>query len=234
MSGHSKWSNIKRKKEAQDKQRAKIFSKLSRAIIVAVKQGGEDPNANLSLRLAIEQAKKWNMPKNTIEHSIQKASGGSGEEIQEGEYEAFGPFGVGFMIVTATDNVNRTVASMRQLLSRHGGSLGESGSVRYLFQKCIEIVTTAMPESNILAYAEAISAFDIEVEPECVTFFTSLEHMSAIMEESDVEILDGPNVIYRPSSSIPLSEKQQESIIDLVAVLEEEEDIQSVFTNAKL
>ena len=134
MSGHSHWSTIKRKKEAEDIKRGKIFSKLARAISVAARHGGGDPNSNPSLRIAIEKARSYNMPKDNIESAIKRgAGGGGGEELVEATYEGYGPDGVAFMVRVLTDNKNRTLSEIRRIFETHGGRVADAGSAAYIF-----------------------------------------------------------------------------------------------------
>lgn len=136
MSGHSKWSNIKHKKETVDKKRGKVFSKMSRLISVAAKEKGSDPDSNSKLRLAIEKAKKFNMPKDNIERAIKRGTGQiKGVKMEEIAYEAYGPSGIALIIELITDNRNRTIAEIKHILTKSGGKLAETGSVKYLFDK---------------------------------------------------------------------------------------------------
>lgn len=134
MSGHSKWANIKRTKQAEDLKRGKVFSKLARAITVAARQGGGDPEANPTLRAAIDKARSYNMPKENIERAVERGSGGGGGEgLVEATYEGYGPEGIAFMVKVLTDNRNRTLAEVRRIFETYGGRVGEAGSAAYLF-----------------------------------------------------------------------------------------------------
>jgi YebC/PmpR family DNA-binding regulatory protein len=152
MSGHSKWHNIKRKKESEDAKRGLIFTKVGRLITVAARQGGGDPDANPALRLAVEKAKQARMPKENIQKAIQKGVGaGSGENFEEVVYEGFGPGGIGFMVYALTDNRNRAVAEVKNIFSRHGGSLGHPGSTSYMFNPDTKepIYSIQVPEEQL-------------------------------------------------------------------------------------
>lgn len=151
MSGHSKWSKIKREKQAKDKQKGNIFSKLSRLITLAVIEGGgiTDPENNIKLRLAIEKAKNLNLPKENIERAIEKGTGPESQELKEVVYEAFGPEGVSLIILATTDNMNRTLSEIRNVLELHGGKLGTQGSVLHLFKKSGLSTFEVMPYASV-------------------------------------------------------------------------------------
>lgn len=205
MAGHSKWANIKRRKGAQDARRAKIFTKLIKEITVASREAGSDPDANPRLRLAIQNAKGANMPKDTIERAISKGSGDEGDNYVEVTYEGYGPHGVAIFLECTTDNLNRTVASVRSLFNKYGGSLGKNGSVEYLFDRkgVFSFKTPAGVEEDAFmlsiidagaedvffseGYAEVTCAMedfgslqhtldDMQIEVECRTATYSLQH----------------------------------------------------------
>jgi YebC/PmpR family DNA-binding regulatory protein len=149
MSGHSHWSTIKRKKQSEDIKRGKVFSKLARAIRVAARQGGGDSDSNSSLRLAIDKARDYNMPKDKIEQAIERGSGGGGgDELAEATYEGYGPEGVAFMVKVLTDNKNRTLAEIRQLFEIHGGRIGDAGSASYIFNSDPENPSFSIPVTD--------------------------------------------------------------------------------------
>src|ERR671915_49384 len=194
MAGHSKWAQIKHKKAATDARRGKLFTKLARAITVAAKEGGGDPNTNAALGLAVQKAKDASMPKDNIERAIQKGVGGGAdaENWESVVYEGYGPGGVALLIETLTDNRNRTGSEVRHLLSKHGGNLGEPGSVAYLFDKKGLIVVDAekYSEDDLMPAIEA-GAEDIQDEEnvfEVVTDPSSLSAVRAALEEAGIEI----------------------------------------------
>jgi YebC/PmpR family DNA-binding regulatory protein len=165
MSGHSKWHNIKRKKEATDSQKSKVFTKMVRLISVAARQGGGDPNSNPSLRLAIEKAKQARMPKDNIEKAIKKGLGKTdGVNYEETSYEGFGPFGVALYIMVLTDNKNRTVSDIKNVLGRYSGSLGGPGSTSYIFQSdgddMIPTFTVPLDDSQLEKVSDLIEALE--------------------------------------------------------------------------
>lgn len=162
MSGHSKWSNIKRRKEAQDSKKSKLFSKMSRLITVAARQGGGDPDKNPTLRLAVEKAREARMPKDNIQRAIDKGTGNlSGANYEEVIYEGYGPEGVAFMVTVLTDNKNRTVAEIRNIFSNHGGSLGVSGSTSYIFSPDPENPTFELEVDNIRLAEKLMKMVDL-------------------------------------------------------------------------
>lgn len=237
MAGHSKWANIKRKKEVNDKARGKIFAKLSRAITMAVAEGGgmPDPEFNVKLRLAIEKARQENMPKENIERAIEKGSGSSAEKLKEVKYEAFGPSGVVFVILGSTDNPNRSSAELRNILERNGGKMGAPGSVSYLFEQCgaVSFDMTKNSEEELLTFADAIHVLDIEQEEGISTIyfpFEKLGEVSQLSEKLSIEL--GPDAIYKPLTFVEVSDPQaKEDVINLIEIIEDLDDVQEVFSN---
>ena len=236
MSGHSKWSNIKRKKEVNDKQKGKIFSKLSSLITLAVIEGGGVTNAdnNVKLRLAIDKAKQENLPKDNIERAIEKGVGPNQNMLKEVVYEAFGPHGIGLLILTTTDSSNRTLSEVRNTLERNGGKLGNHGSVAYLFKKCGSAVFTKEKNSaeNILDFTEKISAFDIEEDEVYYQVFFPYEHLGKLKDYLGNLIPESSELDYRSTSKSGLTDGQViEKIAKLVEALEELDDVYKVWTN---
>lgn len=231
MAGHSKWANIKRKKELQDKEKGSRFSKLSHQIIQAVKEGGEDPESNISLRFFIQQAKKANMPNASIQRSIQTALSKSAEKQEMVEYEAFGPCGVALIIFTQTENKNRTVASLRQTLSRFKGTLAQNGSTKCFFRHCLEIKTVNLTEENVLQFVDKVQAFEFRKGNEGMYFYSPIEQLNSIINDETIDILEGPDLIYFPKVFIHLNKNQQSTIQELIKALEEDDDVLSVFAN---
>jgi YebC/PmpR family DNA-binding regulatory protein len=236
MSGHSKWASIKHKKAVVDSRRGQQFTKLARAITVAARDGGGDPDANSSLENAIRKAKEASMPKDNIERAIARGTGEGGEAsaIESVLYEGYGPGGVGVLIETLTDNRNRTSADVRHAFSKNGGSLGEPGSVAYLFEKkgTIVIDATRYSEDELMvaveAGAEDISSdddvFEVIVEPMDFT------PVLGALDEAGVEI-QSAEIGYRPSSLVPIGEGQAAKLMRLIEVLEDLDDIYAVHAN---
>ncbi|MFH1235780.1 MAG: YebC/PmpR family DNA-binding transcriptional regulator [Parcubacteria group bacterium] len=241
MSGHSKWSQIKRQKGAKDARRSNIFAKLGKAISIAA-HGGKDPIDNFKLRMMIDKARQVNMPNDTIERAIKRGSGElEGATIEEITYEGYGPEGVALLIHTLTDNKNRTVADLRHLLTEHGGSLGNTGSVSWQFspKSVIRIMRqdlTTPDTSNLqLKFIDA-GAEDVRDEEDGLTMIAdpkSLEALQRISAAIKVEpASSGIEMI--PTVPIKLTESQKERLHKLIEILEEHDDVAGVYTNADI
>ena len=238
MSGHSKWSNIQHRKGRQDKKRGKLFSKLIREVTVAAKYGG-DPGANPRLRAAIDKAKSQSMPKENIDRAISRGSGEEeGFNFEEVTYEGYGPGGAAILIECMTDNRNRTVAEVRHALSKFGGNLGSDGSVSYLFEKVGLMTLTAVNNRNqtmeiaIDAGAEDIESNEdgsIEIITNPTDFLNVKE--SLVAEGINPEIAE---VTMRASVSVSIGVKHAESMLKLLDVLEDLDDVQAVHSNAEI
>jgi YebC/PmpR family DNA-binding regulatory protein len=236
MSGHSKWASIKHKKAIVDSRRGAQFSKLTRAITVAARDGGGDPAGNPALDLAMRKAKEASMPKDNIERAIAKGTGEGGEAdaIEAVLYEGYGPGGVAILVETLTENRNRTSADVRHIFSKNGGSLGEPGSVAYLFDKKGTIVIDASRYSEddlmvaVEAGAEDISTdegvFEVVAEP---ADFTAVR---TALEQAGVE-MDSAEMAYRPSSVVPVEEAQAAKLMSLIGLLEDNDDVEAVHAN---
>lgn len=235
MSGHSKWSTIKRKKQANDQKRSGVFAKMSRLITVAVHEGGgiADPEKNFQLRLAIDRAKYVNMPKETIQRAIDKATGGEGALIKEIVYEGFGPHGVAMLISTTTDNSNRTVSDLKNVVERNGGKMASQNAVAYLFTKCgvVEFDKTAMSEEEMFTFTDSIAALDVEeTETQYIIFipFESIGHVKNFTPVIPVSI----DVYFKPQTTVTLTPDQHEKLDVLIEKIEDLDDTQNVYTNA--
>ncbi|MCX2838543.1 YebC/PmpR family DNA-binding transcriptional regulator [Salinimicrobium sp. MT39] len=241
MAGHSKWANIKHRKGAQDKKRAKQFTRAIKEISVAVKEGGgPDPEANPALRNAISNAKGVNMPKDTIERAIKKASGAEADNFELVTFEGYGPHGIAFFIECTTDNTNRTVASVRSIFSKNGGSLGTNGSLEFLFDRKgvfsidRKSVTSSMEEFE-LSLIEG-GATTIEKEEDLVyvyTDFTDFGAMNAKLEELGVEPKNA-GLQRIPLNTVELPIQEATKIIELTEKFEEDDDVQDVYHNLEL
>lgn len=239
MSGHSKWSKVKHQKEATDAVKGKVFTKLATAIIIAVRDGGggTDPEVNFKLRLAIEKARSFNVPKENIERAIVKGKGAaSPEELVEAVYEAFGPGGVGIIIEAATDNKQRTVSELKNILERSGGVLGTTGSVSHFF-KLVGLITILKGEKNydeIMEGAIAAGASDLEEEEENVEIYTEPGNLHKVKEaliQANFPV-SSFELVFRPITTIPITDPNvARHILKLLATLEEREDVQKVFAN---
>jgi len=236
VSGHSKWSTIKRKKGAADARRGKIFTKLIREIATAARIGGGDPDANPRLRLVIDKAKQANMPKDNIERAIAKGTGaGDGESYEELVYEGYGPGGAAILVETLTDNKNRTVGELRHALSKNGGSLGNAGCVAYLFEKKgiltfdregldVDELMEAALEAGAEDVVEGQDALDVITTPG--DFQAAVDALEAGgFEPSDAQIS------MEPSSTVSLAGREAEQMLELADALEDLDDVQNVFSN---
>jgi len=235
MAGHSKWANIKRKKEAQDRLRGNLFSKLSRIITLAVIEGGGigDPQHNVKLRLAIEKAKEANMPKDKIQKAIERGLGPSKDQLKEVVYEAFAPGGVSLMILGSTDNPNRTLAEIRVVLEKSGGKLATQGAVSYLFEKCGLVVVdkNKIDEEKAFQLAEEIGALDIEIDGDVYLIYIPFEQVGKAKTLLNGEYLLELETVYRPKMKVAIDEEKKKLIDKLVDDLEALDDIHKVFTN---
>jgi YebC/PmpR family DNA-binding regulatory protein len=236
MSGHSKWSSIKHKKAIVDSRRGAQFSKLTRAITVAAREGGGDPTGNPALELAIRKAREASMPKDNIERAIAKGTGEGGEAdaIEAVLYEGYGPGGVAVLVEALTENRNRTGAEVRHIFSKNGGSLGEPGSVAYLFEKKGTIVIDAerYSEDDLMAAVEA-GAEDISTDEgvfEVVTEPPAFTAVRSALEEAGVEI-DSAELAYRPRSLVPVDEPHARTLMKLIELLEDNDDVSAVHAN---
>jgi YebC/PmpR family DNA-binding regulatory protein len=236
MSGHSKWASIKHKKAIVDSRRGQQFTKLARSITVAARDGGGDPDTNATLENAVRKAKEASMPKENIERAIAKGTGegSEGEAIETVLYEGYGPGGVAVLVEALTDNRNRTGADVRHLFSKYGGSLGEPGSVAYLFDKKGTIVVDAnrYGEDELMVAVEA-GAEDISTDEdvfEVIAEPADFMRVRRALEEAGVE-MESAEMEYRPSSLVPIDEAQAGKLMKLVEVLEDNDDVGAVHAN---
>ncbi len=236
MSGHSKWHNIQAKKGKADAARGKIFTKLGRELLIAVKEGGPDPAGNSKLKNVIAKAKAANMPNDTINNAIKKAST-SNENYEEITYEGYGPNGVAVIVEASTDNKNRTAADVRHVFDKAGGNLGTSGCVSYLFNKkgiiVIDKVSTNMPEDDLMLLAIDSGAEDFEAEDEYYQITTSPETFSEVRDnlESNGLTFVEAEVQMVPTTYVTLDEKASEKMQRLIDNLDELDDVSEVYHN---
>ena len=238
MAGHSHWAGIKHKKGRADKERSKIFSKISREITVAAKLGDKDPNMNPRLRTAIQAAKQANMPKDNIYRAISKSEMSGDKNYESLRYEGFGPSNVALIIVTLTDNRNRSASSIRTVLQKNGGRLGESGSSTNMFSNCGIIHTDKkkIKEEEIFEIAINAGAKDCASIDEIFEIITEKEDFYKIKTELEkkIETFNYSSIEWRPLNYIDLDKDQSEQIIEVLTSLEELDDVQNIFTNANL
>ncbi len=237
MSGHSKWNNIKRKKEKTDTQRAKIFTKIGRELAVAVKEGGADSNVNSKLRDCIAKAKANNVPNDNIERIIKKAAGGEGADFEDITYEGYGPHGVAIIAEALTDNRNRTAGNMRHYFSKYGGNLGSTGCVSFMFsKKGILIIDAEGIDASLLEeHAIEAGASDFIQDDGCFVIYTEKEDYENVYKylESKGYKFISSEIGMVPDNYMLLSEEEEEKVNVLLDILEEDEDIKNVWCNLK-
>lgn len=235
MSGHSKWSKVKRQKGITDMQKGRLFAKLSKLITIAVLEGGgaADPNHNVKLRLMIEKARQENMPKDNIKRAVEKAAGNSKDSLKEVHYEAFVKDGAAILIVATTDNPNRTTSEVKHVLERHGGKLGAQGSVAYLFQHCMVAVLNKSDnsEEKIFQFAEGMEAYDIDEEGDSYAVYVPFHHAGKLKDHTEGLIVNSHEIVYRPISYIQIPVEDEKGVIELMEALENLDDVQNVFIN---
>jgi YebC/PmpR family DNA-binding regulatory protein len=238
MAGHSHWAGIKHKKGRADKERSKVFSKLSREITVAAKLGDKDPDMNPRLRTAIQAAKQANMPKDNISRAISKSEMSEDKNYESLRYEGFGPSKIALIIETLTDNKNRSASSIRTVLQKNGGRLGETGSTAHMFSNCgvIHIKKDKIKEEEIFEIAINAGAKDcINIENFFEIITKKEDFYKVKMElEKKIETFNYSSIEWRPLNYIDLNKDQSEQILDVLTALEELDDVQNIFTNANL
>ena len=238
MAGHSHWAGIKHKKGRADKERSKIFSKLSREITVAAKLGDKDPDMNPRLRTAIQAAKQANMPKDNISRAISKSEFSNDKNYESLRYEGFGPANIALIIETLTDNKNRSASSIRTVLQKNGGRLGETGSTSHMFSNCgvIHVEKDKINEEEIFESAINVGAKDCINLNNVFEIITEKEDFYKIKTELEkkVETLNYSSIEWRPINYINITKDKGEQIIETLSALEELEDVQNIFTNANL
>lgn len=236
MSGHSKWSTIKRKKAAEDAKRGKVFTKLIREITVAAREGGGDPEANPRLRTAIDNARAQNMPSDNIEKAIKRGTGElEGVSYSRVTYEGYGPGGVALFIECLTDNEKRTVAAIRHILGKHGGNLGKDGSVAWMFDPKGQILVDAGAHDEETVFLAAIEAGAEDVIPEegyyrVMTPFTAFQAVQDALHAAGIEPEEAELAMI-PKSTVAVEGSTAERVLRLIDALEEEDDVQKVAAN---
>lgn len=239
MSGHSKWSTIKRAKGATDAKRGQLFTKLAREITVSARSGVPDPEANSRLRIAVQKARAENMPKDNIDRAIERAKGGAGgESLDELFYEGYGPGGIAFMIQAMTDNRNRTVGEVRAAFTRGGGNLGADGAVAWMFDAVGQIVANPgkLDPDEVALMAIDAGALEFEVDDDVVLIYTGQQELHAVQEQliaSGLEI-ESAELIMKPKDPVTPDTDLAVKVIRLVERLEDLDDVQTVYTNLNL
>ncbi len=240
MSGHSKWANIKHKKEATDKKKGQAFSKLAKEIMVATKMGGKDPASNIKLRMALASARAANMPRDNIERAIKKGAGELGDVVyEEITYEGYGPCGTGFIVECLTDNKNRTICDVRMTLERNGGNLAASGAVARMFQRKCHFVIEGenADEEKLMDLVLDAGADDLTVEDGVAEIWGAPEvfaDIAKVLEDAGIDCTEA-NVTRQPDITVPIADvSKAQQVIRLTDRLEELDDVQSVYSNDEI
>jgi len=239
MSGHSKWSKIKRQKGVADAKRGQLFTKVTREIQIAVRDGGGDPDMNFRLRLAIDRARQVNMPKDNIERAILHGTGElKGEAIEEISYEGYGPNGTAMIVEVVTNNRNRSVSEVRRIFDRHGGNLGETGCVAWLFERkgYISLVPADGNAEDVTLMAIDAGADDVKIDEDFVEVYTKMEDLQRVknvLADAEIEI-DSAELSWIPKSTVLLDAKSTLQNMRLIDELEELDDVQQVYSNLEI
>lgn len=235
MAGHSQFKNIMHRKGRQDAVRSKMFSKLAREITVAAKTGVPDPSMNPRLRLAVQNAKAVSMPKDNIARAISKASMGDAENYEEVRYEGYGPGGIALIVEALTDNRNRTASNVRAAFTKAGGAMGETGSVSFMWDRVGEIVYAAKAgdADKVMDAAIEAGADDVQSDEDGHTITCAFENLGEVSRalESSLGDAESVKIIWKPQNNIPVDEERAQSLMKLVATLEDDDDVQNVYAN---
>ncbi|MBL4756265.1 MAG: YebC/PmpR family DNA-binding transcriptional regulator [Rhizobiales bacterium] len=235
MAGHSKFKNIMFRKGAQDKKRSKLFSKLSKEITVAAKAGGPDPDGNPRLRLAMQNARAQSMPKDNISRAIKKSEASDADTFEEMRYEGYGPGGVAVIVEALTENRNRTASSVRSTFAKNGGALGESGSVAFMFDRVGEIVLPGDAGDSEAVFEAAIEAGaeDVDSDEEAHTIICAFEDLGDVAKSLEASLVEptSVNVIWKPQNLTPVDEEKAGTLLKLIDLLEDDDDVQNVYAN---
>jgi YebC/PmpR family DNA-binding regulatory protein len=238
MAGHSKFKNIMHRKGRQDAARSKLFSKLSREITVAAKTGMPDPAMNPRLRLAVANARTESMSKDVIDRAIKKALGGEAETYEEIRYEGFGPGGVGVIVEVLTDNRNRAASNVRSTFGKNGGNLGETGSVAFMFDRVgqISYPPQAGSEDKVMEAAIEAGAEDVESDADGHTIYAAFERLSEVAQALEAALGEPKStaIVWRPKSLTPITGDAVASLMRLIEALEDDDDVQNVYSNADI
>ncbi len=235
MAGHSKFKNIMYRKGAQDAKRSKLFSKLSKEITVAAKVGGADPDGNPRLRVAIQNARAQSMPKDNIERAVKKADAGDADTYEEIRYEGYGPGGVAIIVEALTDNRNRTAGAVRACFSKNGGSLGETGSVSFMFDRVGEVAypAEAGDADTVLEAAIEAGAEDVQSDSDGHLITCAFEDLGEVARNLEVGLGEpiSVNPIWKPQTNTPVDAERAGTLMKLIGALEDDDDVQNVYAN---
>jgi YebC/PmpR family DNA-binding regulatory protein len=238
MSGHNKWSSIKRKKGVADTKRGQVFTKIGREITMAARDGGGDPDGNVTLRLLITKARAANMPKDNIERSIKRGTGElEGAQLEDMTYEAYGPHGSALIVQALSDNRNRTIAELRATLSRHNGRMGENGSVAWMFDHkgVIELTAAGDPDELALELID-MGADDVKVDGKSIEVFTAPADLQKVQQQLEAKKIpfESAELQMVPKTPLELGPAETASTMRLIETLEELDDVQHVYTNVEI
>ena len=235
MAGHSKWANIQHRKGRQDAARSKLFSKLSKEITIAARMGDPDPDKNPRLRLAIKDAKSSSMPKDNIERAIKKAQGGDGEAYEEVRYEGYGPGGVAVLVEAMTDNRNRTASSVRAIFGKHGGNLGETNSVAFMFDRMGQVVygPEAGDAETMMEAAIEAGAEDVESDTDGHVVWCAADDLHAVSSVLEAQLGESQatRLVWRPQTTTELDLEGAQKLMRMLDALEDDDDVQKVTSN---
>ena len=238
MAGHSKWANIQHRKGRQDAVRSKLFSKISKEITVAAKMGDPDVDKNPRLRLAVKEARSNSVPKDVIERAIKKSQGSENANYEDIRYEGYAPGGVAIIVEALTDNRNRTASNVRSLFVKYGGNLGESGSVSFMFDRLGVVVfrLSTGNEETMMELAIEVDAIDVEIDKETYTFYSNDKSLSLVAERLEKKLGESElaKLIWKPKNYLSISHDQQQKLIRLIDALENDDDVQNIYTNTLL
>jgi len=238
MSGHSKWSTIKRKKGALDAKRSKIFSRIIKEITVAVKEGGPDPDGNPRLRLAIANAKGVNMPKDNVQRAITKAGDKSAGNFTEVTYEGYANFGVAVYVECLTDNQQRTVANVRSYFNKHNGKLETNGALSFIFDRkgVFTVPMNDLDEDEFMMEVIDAGAEEVETEDNFFTIYTAMEDFGSMMKKLEEMKIEAENAELQriPKTMVKLDKEQAQKVLKLIDMFEDDDDVQNVFHNLEL
>ncbi|SFI89089.1 YebC/PmpR family DNA-binding transcriptional regulator [Albimonas pacifica] len=238
MAGHSKWANIQHRKGRQDAARSKLFSKLAKEITVAAKMGDPDPDKNPRLRLAVREAKSQSVPKDVITRAINKASGGDAETYEEIRYEGYAPGGVAVIVEALSDNRNRTASNVRSLFSKHGGNLGETGSVQFMFDRKGQVIYAASvgDADTVMEAAIEAGAEDVESDEETHVIWCAAEDLNEVSTalEDSLGEAETAKLVWKPNITNDLDQEAAEKVLRLINALEDDDDVQNVTANFEM
>ena len=238
MAGHSQFKNIMHRKGRQDKARSKLFSKLAKEITVAAKMGAPDPAMNPRLRLAVQNAKSQSMPKDNIERAIRKSQAGEGDDYEEIRYEGYGPGGIAVVVEALTDNRNRTASAVRSYFTKHGGSLGETGSVSFMFDRVGEIIypVEVGDADTVMEAAIEAGADDVQSDENGHTIYCTFEDINDVSTALGASLGEAESVkpIWKPQNTIDVDAEKGATLMKLIDTLDDDDDVQTVYANFEM